>query len=224
MRSVRLGGGRHTATPAGDLRAAARSGHLVSVACTPKGPAPVEGLVVLVGLRWAVVHRLHPDLVFDGYVAVPTLQVSRVVDLVSRDWRAVEVAGLVREGGSAGVPHVDPTTTTTLLRSVAAGYGVLSVVAGRRGGARAITGEVERMVGRQLVFAPLRTGATVESCPLELVAIPEVGQIVFGTRVTTALARARGHRRPSDLTVSELREVESSTRRPDRPDRPTAVA
>ena len=225
MRSVRLGGGRPTATPAGDLRAAARSGHLVSVACTPKELAPVEGLVVLVGLRWAVVHRLHPDLMFDGYVAVPTLQVSRLVDLTFRDWRAAEVARLAEEGRAGDAPHVDPTTTTTLLRSVAAEFGVLSVVARHRTATTVLTGEIERMVVRQLVFMALRAGVTVEPGSLEIVAAPDVARVAFGSRITTALARARGHRRPTDLALPGLRDI-AATPEPhsDNPDRPTAVA
>jgi hypothetical protein len=203
MRSVRLGGVRHTATPAGDLRAAARSGHLVSVACTPKGLAPVEGLVVLVGLRWAVVRRLHPDLVLDGYVAVPTLQVSRVVDLTFRDWRAAEVERLVDEDVAPSAPHVDPTTTTTLLRSASAEFGVLDVATGGRI-ATARTGEIERMVGRQVVFTPLRGGATVEPCALELLALHDIARVGFDTRVTSAFARARGHRRPTALAGPAL--------------------
>jgi len=151
--------------------------------------------------------------VLDGYVAVPTLQVSRVVDLTFRDWRAVEVARLVDEEGDAPAPHVDPTTTTTLLRSAAAEFGVLTVASSRRGAATR-TGEVERMVGRQVVFTPLRGGAAVEACPLELFALPDVARVAFGTRVANAFARARGHRRPTELTVAGLAPVSGPSPRP----------
>ena len=216
---------RHTQTPAGDLRSAARSGHLVSVTSRPKGVDPVEGRVVLVGLRWAVVHRLHRDVVLDGYVAVPTLQVSQVVDLDGRDWRARELTHTSR---SDDAPHVDPTTTTTLLRSAAAEFGVLEVAARRSRVLVSSTGEIERIVGRQLVFTPLRAGANVEARPLVLIPIPEIVRVEFGSSSTDALARARGHRSPAARPgVTERAVTELRGRGPDddrRPQRPPAVA
>jgi hypothetical protein len=161
------------------------------------------------------VRRLHPDLVLDGYVAVPTLQVSRVVDLTYDDWRAAEVTRLVDEDAATAVPHVDPTTTTTLLRSASSEFGVLTLETSRRG-VPARTGEVERMVGRQVVFTPLRGGAAVEPCPLELLSLHEIARIGFGARVTSAFARARGHRRPTELPVAELAPAPSPSSRPSR--------
>jgi hypothetical protein len=215
---------RPTTTPAGDLRAASRSGALVSVASRLRGVDPVEGLIVLVGLRWAVVHRLRRDMVLDGYVAVPTLQVAAVVDLTHRDWRAGAVKRMAPERPVP--PHVDPTTTTTLLRSASSEFGVLAVTSRRPRTVTPTTGEIERMVGRQLVFTPLRAGSTVEACPLQLISIPEISCIEFGSLFASALANARGHRAPTELAVGELRGLDAGD--PGdvgrRPHRPTAVA
>ena len=216
-------GARPTATPAGDLRAASRSGRLVSVASRLRKVDPVEGLVVLVGLRWAVVHRLTRDVVLDGYVAVPTLQVAQVVDLAHRDWRAADAHRMA--AACPDPPHVDPTTTTTLLRSASSQFGVLAVTRWRQRALTTTTGEIERMVGRQLVFTPLLSGATVGAGPLELVPIPEISQIEFGGHHASALARARGHRPPTELAVAERRGIDSETDDGGRrPQRPTAVA
>jgi hypothetical protein len=215
-------GSRPTTTPAGDLRAASRSRHLVSVESRLRGVEPVEGLIVMVGLRWAVVHRLHREMVLDGYVAVPTLQVAQVVDLAHRDWRAVDAERMAAEHPAP--PHVDPTTTTTLLRSASSEFGVLAVTTWR---SRAVTttGEIDRMVGRQLVFTPLRARATVNAGSLELVSVPEIVRIDFGGSYTSALARARGHRSPAELVLAEARGLDPAGDSGERrPRRPTAVA
>jgi hypothetical protein len=58
------------------------------------------GVVVSVGLRWAVGRRLHPDVVLDGYTAIPIAQVSHVVVASREDWRAREIARARANGWS----------------------------------------------------------------------------------------------------------------------------
>jgi hypothetical protein len=170
--------GRHSGSPATDLRAAQRSGQLVSVQRRSRGATPVDGIIVAVGLRWAVVRRFRPDGVPDDFAALPIAHASSVARWSPAAWGLQELTWVHRVCGEPR-PPVDPTTATTFLRSVSVRFGVVTLFRARWGVITTHTGELERVLPRQVKLSatPLnRLGAPrALEIPIHEIALVEFG-------------------------------------------------
>ncbi len=185
-----MGKRRHGAV-VDDLEACRRQGRLVRVERSDRVPdAPVEGVVVALGIRWAVLARLHPDVLLDGHVAVRVRDVVRVRVVPADDWREPQLD--LRP--PLPVPPVDPTTTGTLLSSLRPAFRVVAIATESRKKERSWVGVAEDHHDKQLRLAVIDPRTLAEDRD-RVLPFGQITRIEFGTRRLEAMASALVRRR-----------------------------
>ncbi len=173
------------------LRDASRDGRLVQLATRPKRLEPINGSVAAVGIKWAVLARLTPDLHYDGFVATRLADIRRC-DPASGSWLREWLAAV---GDHPELPgSVDPTCTSSLLSTVSKGFGIIEVRPDRGRAAPSVIGRMVDLDRGRLRLEPL-DDRSARPAPIVTIEFTSISLLAFGGRRAGALrwASDRGH-------------------------------
>jgi len=165
------------------------TGRLVRIHRRLRRVPTLDGFVVGIGIRWVILHRCTDDLDLDGYTAVRRKHVRRAELL---DESSLPAQAL-RRMGRRPTPALDvePTTTGTLLRTLADAFDVLTVHPEERDPKIFWIGQVTGFGTKSVSLWPVDAAARWEPVPISL-PFGVITRVDFGGRYETALAAVAG--------------------------------
>jgi hypothetical protein len=169
------------------LRRAAKSRALVRITRSPRNADRVDGIVVAVGSKWALIAHTGDAGFFEGLVAI---RVKDVVKVKKDSSFAEHFARTQPEWPPSAPADLDLDTTAGLLRSMSAVSPLLAIEQERRFSLMWV-GVIDEVTRRWLWLHEVRPNATWHKRPLGY-KLRRITKVVISDRYLTALAAIAG--------------------------------